>query len=105
MKMAFDDQRWQWLQDDLNVAQLCGENAGKVYGYAKAAVQQAVAAISGDRDVTPDEAQHCLQSLRALRNGAQDAAQGYAAAVALIDDLIGRMEPPADAKPRRRAAV
>jgi hypothetical protein len=103
MKITFDDQKWQRLQDDLSVAQLCGENAGKVYGYAKGALQQAVAAMIGDKDVTPEEAAHTLGLLRKLRNGAQDAAEGFAAAAGIIDDLMRELETPV-VRSRRRAS-
>jgi hypothetical protein len=102
MQPTFDDHQWERLQEELNVAQLCGENAGKVYAYAKGAMQRAVAAIAGEKEVTAEEAEHCRQLLGALRHGAEDAAGRYATAVAAIDRLLKALEPPAS-RARRRA--
>ena len=104
MKVTFDDQQWQRLEDDLSVARLCGDNAGKVYVYAKSALQQAVAGLLGEKDVPPEEAEHVLALLRTLRNGTQDAARGFASAVAIIDQMIRRLEPPGASR-RRRVSV
>jgi hypothetical protein len=101
MKISFDDLVWQRLQDDLEVARVCGDSAGKVYSVAKSAVQQASAAITGERDATPEERDHALDMVRRLRNHAADAANAFAAAVAILDDLTQQLGagPP---RPRRR---
>jgi hypothetical protein len=102
MKLTFDEEKWHQLQEDLNVAQLCGENAGKVYAFAKGALQRAVAAIVGEKDVSAADAAHALEMLKKLRNGSADAAQGYQAATATIDEMIRHLEP-ASVRVRRRA--
>lgn len=102
MKLAFDDDKWQRLQEDLNVGRLCGQNAGELYAFAKGALQRAVAAIVGEREVTPSEAVHALELLRTLRNGTHDAAQAYLAATNLVDECIKQLEPAASGRGRRR---
>ena len=103
MKLSFNEDRWQQLQENLNVAQLCGENAGKLYAYAKGALQRASAAVAGEGDVSPPEGAQSLEVLKKLRHSAQDAAEGFAAAVADIDALIKQLEPATTGRARRRA--
>jgi hypothetical protein len=102
MKVPFDDLLWQRLQDDLEVARVCGDSAGKVYPFAKSALQQAAAAITGERDATPEERDHALEMVRRLRNHAADAANAFAAAVAILDDLTAQLGATPH-RPRRRA--
>ncbi|MFO0846402.1 MAG: hypothetical protein U0797_29215 [Gemmataceae bacterium] len=101
MKVTFDDQAWQRLQDDLSVGQLCAETAGRLYAYAKAAMQQASAALVGQAEASPEDAAHTLAMLRALRNNAQDAARRFAASVTAISLLERQLKPPS-VRPRRR---
>lgn len=101
MKIHFDDAVWQRLQDDLGVGLLCGEAAGKVYGHAKAAVQQA-AALVGEGEASSEDVLHVLGLLRALRNNAGDAAQRFAAAAAALDAMAEQFAPPSAKAPRRR---
>lgn len=102
MKLNFDEERWQRLQEELNVGQLCGENAGKLYAFAKGAMQRGVAGLVGEGDITPAEAAHCLDLLRKLRNNTEAAAHSFTTAQATIDDLIRQLEPAAP-RSRRRA--
>ena len=104
MKVNFDDEAWLRLQDDLHAGQICGETAGKLYAYAKGAMQQSAAALIGQGDATSDQAVHTLEMLRAMRNAADDAAQRFASAVARIDAIAQQLgaQPP---KTRRKVAV
>ena len=101
MKLRFDEETWAQLEEYLKVAHLCGENAGELHGFARGVVQRTVASMGGERDVAPPEAAHALAILGALRNSSHDAARGFAAATARIDDLIRQFEP-ALGKPRTR---
>ena len=103
MKLSFDEERWQQLQEILNVAELCGENAGKLYAYAKGALQRAVAGMVGEGDVAPQEGAHSLDLLKKLRHSTQDAVESCTAAVADIDALIKQLEPTTTGRVRRRA--
>ncbi len=104
MKIGFDEAAWQRLQDGLSVGQVCGDTAGRLLAFAKAAMQQASASLAGEGDATPEDAAHTLEMLRAVRNATADAAQRYAVAVAQLDDLMRPLDagPP---RPRRRVAV
>ncbi len=101
MKLRFDEETWAQLEEYLKVAHLCGENAGQLHGFARGVAQRTVASMGDDRDVAPSEAAHALAILAALRNRSHDAARGFAAATARIDELIRQLEP-ALGKPRTR---
>lgn len=87
MKVNFDDQAWLRLQDNLQAGQVCGETAGRLFTYAKSAMQQSAAAMIGHGDATSEQAVHTLEMLRAMRNATEDAAQRFAEAVASIDSM------------------
>ncbi len=101
MKLRFDEETWTQLEEYLKVAHLCGENAGQLHGFARGVAQRTVASMGDDRDVAPSEAAHALAIMSALRNSSHDAARGFAAATARIDELIRQLEP-ALGKPRTR---
>jgi hypothetical protein len=94
MKVSFDEQAWQRLQDDLSVGLLCGDTAGKLYAHAKGAMQQAAAALIGKGEATPEEAAHTHALLQALLRSVQDAARRFAAAVTEVNELTRQMKPP-----------
>ena len=104
MKVNFDDQAWLRLQDNLQAGQVCGETAGRLFTYAKSAMQQSAAAMIGHGDATSEQAVHTLEMLRALRNATEDAAQRFAEAVASIDSMAQQFGVQS-VKSRRKAQV
>ncbi len=102
MKLRFDDETWAQLEEYLKVAQLCGENAGRLHGFAKGVAQRTVASMGDDRDIAPPESTHALAIQSALRNSTHDAARGFAAATARIDELIRQFEPASGKPPIRQ---
>lgn len=95
MKIRFDEETWSQIEEYLRVAQLCGENAGQLHGYAKGVVQRTVASVGTEKEVTAPEADHALNILAKLRNSTHDAAQAFASAVARIDDVMREFDPAA----------
>jgi hypothetical protein len=105
MKVRFDDEAWQRLQDDLGAGQVWAETAGKLYALAKGAVQQASAALVGERNASPEESAHALEMVKTLRAAARDAARRFSAAAAYMDELTRQLKPEPGGKRRRAGAA
>ena len=101
LKIGFDEETWAQLEEYLKVAQLCGESAGRLQGFAKGVVQRTVATLGSEKDVSAPEAEHALTILATLHHSASDAAQGFASAASRVDALMKQLEP-ALGRPRTR---